>query len=55
MVSLEPTPLSFKMQAYLALKGSIMEMDIYGQPGDSSTTAKSASCSASAGPRSGRP
>ena len=34
MVSLEPTPLSFKMQAYLALKGSIMEMDIYGQPGE---------------------
>src|SRR3954467_7361003 len=34
MVSLEPEPLSFKMQAYLALKGSIMEMDIYGQRGE---------------------
>jgi DNA-binding GntR family transcriptional regulator len=34
MVSLEPANLSFKMQAYLALKGSIMEMDIYGQRGE---------------------
>jgi DNA-binding GntR family transcriptional regulator len=40
MVSLqgaEETPgtaVSFKMQAYLALKGSIMEMDIYGQRGE---------------------
>ena len=39
MVSLEPAPpepaqLSFKMQAYRALKGSIMEMDIYGQRGE---------------------
>src|ERR687897_1896082 len=34
MVSLEPANLSFKMQAYLALKGSIMEMDIYGQHGE---------------------
>jgi DNA-binding GntR family transcriptional regulator len=39
MVSLQatkeiPGALSFKMQAYLALKGSIMEMDIYGQRGE---------------------
>ena len=34
MVSLDPAPLSFKMQAYRALKGSIMEMDIYGQRGE---------------------
>ena len=39
MVSLQATKetpgvLSFKMQAYLALKGSIMEMDIYGQRGE---------------------
>jgi DNA-binding GntR family transcriptional regulator len=34
MVSLETEPLSFKMQAYRALKGSIMEMDIYGQRGE---------------------
>jgi DNA-binding GntR family transcriptional regulator len=31
---LEPAQLSFKMQAYRALKGSIMEMDIYGQRGE---------------------
>jgi DNA-binding GntR family transcriptional regulator len=34
MDSLQSAPLSFKMQAYLALKGSIMEMDIYGQRGE---------------------
>jgi DNA-binding GntR family transcriptional regulator len=39
MVSLQatketPGALSFKMQAYLALKGSILEMDIYGQRGE---------------------
>lgn len=31
---LEPAQVSFKMQAYRALKGSIMEMDIYGQRGE---------------------